>query len=130
MSEPRRTREDQDGKQESRENWAPSAMPFDLTPQELREEPFREVRPAEIRPAEAPMVSFGDRGPSELRPTESRYEFVEPVAMPLELRHEQAEEIRMLEIPMTGFEMRELRERRIAARDLGWKVPGVRIRIE
>ena len=108
--------------------WEPSATPFELRPVELRQEPIREIRPLEFGHSEMPAVSFEDRGPDARPVIEHRYDATEFQHKPVELRREESRDIPMLSVPISDIAMRSLAERRVQARDLGWNVPGWRIR--
>jgi hypothetical protein len=74
------------------------------------------------------MVEQGRLEQTEVRPEEHRYEFVGPEQVEFQLKGEVDTGIRAIAISLNPMDMREMRERRVGAVDLGWKVPGLRIR--
>ena len=100
-----------------------------LTPMELRDEPARPVESQSFEARETPIVSFGDHAAPAKQAQEHRFDFAPMQERRPELKQERSLKFQLRPITVTPVQMHELRERRVAARDLGWVVPGHRIRI-
>jgi hypothetical protein len=104
--------------------------PMSLNPVQLHKEEAREIKSAEIRARETPAVSIGDHSAPAQRVSERKIAFTPLNASKYDLKQEKSLEFRLRPISVTPAQMQQLRERRVAARDLGWVVPGHRIRIQ
>ena len=103
--------------------------PVSLTPAELSNEPARPVESHPYQPRQTPMVSYGDHALSAKKVTEQRYDFAPVRENRFALKQEQSLNYQLQPITVSPIQMQLLQERRVAARDLGWVVPGHRIRI-
>lgn len=109
--------------------WSPGVKPANLKPTTLRNEPARNIAPASVTPRETPARQYRDAAPPGRPITEHR-----PVSQTIQaksfgLRREQERKISMTKIPISEMQMSELQSRRVGVRELGWSVPGVRIRL-
>jgi hypothetical protein len=112
---------------------SPTSNPFkpmSLTPVQLHKEDARQIKSAEIRARETPAVSIGDHSAPAQPISERKFAFTPLSASKYDLKQEKSLEFRLRQITVTPAQMQRLRERRVAARDLGWVVPGHRIKIQ
>jgi hypothetical protein len=104
--------------------------PATLKPASLHKELARPIKASEVRASEVPMVNFGDHA-SPARPVSERPFAFSPLnEVRPDLKHEASRSIELTQAAVTPMQMQKLRERRVAARELGWSIEGPRIRIE
>ncbi len=103
--------------------------PVSLTPMELRNEPAKSFASKPFEARDTPMVSIGDHAPRSMHVSEQRYDFAPLQALRPELRKERSLEFKLRPITVSPVQMQQLRDRRVNARELGWVIPGHRIRI-
>jgi hypothetical protein len=114
-------------KREKRESGQSPFKPVELTPMSLRQERARDVPSVEVTSREMPLASIGDHA-QPARPVSSQsFAFTPLSEIRPEMRLELARSVALITIPVSPIQMQELRERRIAARQLGWVIPGYRI---
>jgi hypothetical protein len=100
-----------------------------LNPVQLRSEPAREIPSQQIHARETPIVSYGDHASGAKPITEHRYDFSRVQELKPALREERSLKIELRPVLVTPVQMQKLRDRRAAARPIGWTIPGHTIRI-
>lgn len=100
-----------------------------LTPMELRSEAANPMESQPFEARETPLVSFGEHASPAKHIQEHRFDVAPTQERRPELKQEHSPTFQLRPIIVTPVEMQQLQERRVDARDLGWVVPGHRIRI-
>jgi hypothetical protein len=104
--------------------------PVSLTPMSLSNDPARSIKSSPVQSREATLRSLTDASAPAAPVQEHKYVFSALDEVRPELRPEPGREIALRPITISPTQMQDLRERRIAARDLGWVIPGHKIRIQ
>jgi hypothetical protein len=110
--------------------WQHHSTPIELRPIDLRDEPAHEIDPVKVESRSMPIVELGDKRTQPVAVDEHRLEARSVEEKRHAVRTETERPITLKATPVTEMKMRELQERRVEARDLGWKVSGARIRLE
>lgn len=103
---------------------------MDLKPAQLKPEPTREVRPADVTARDNPLSELNEAPTVEKRVQEHRPEPGQLREYRPDLKPEQDRSASLRAIRVTPVQVQQMRERRVTARPLGWRLPGSSLQVD